>query len=78
MFLIWTTAPGRWFCASFLVGWLIKRLVVRFGGTRAYQLCKPLMFGVIAGEMLAGVLTMLIGAAYYLITGQPPPKFSIF
>ena len=78
MFLIWTTAPGRWFCASFMVGWLIKRLVVRFGGTRAYQLCKPLMFGVIAGEMLAGVLTMLIGAAYYLITGQPPPKFSIF
>jgi uncharacterized oligopeptide transporter (OPT) family protein len=35
------------------------------------------MIGLIAGEAMAGVIFMLISAAHYFITGNPPKGFSI-
>jgi len=35
------------------------------------------MYGLIAGEMAAGVLIILFGLAYYLVTGGPPKQYSI-
>ena len=34
--------------------------------------------GVVAGEMLSGVIFMGIGAAYYGATGLKPPVYTVF
>lgn len=57
---------------SFMLGWVIKTLVSKYGGARLYQRLKPLMIGVIAGDMLARLIPMLVGAIYYTVTGQKP------
>ena len=77
MFLVWNSYPGRTFGASFLVGWFVKSMVVKYGGARVYQRLKPLMFGLIAGEMLGGVVPIIIGLLYHLVTGDLPKVFSI-
>jgi hypothetical protein len=40
-----------WF--SFLLGWLAKMLVMRYGGALSYQRLKPVAVGLIAGEAVA-------------------------
>ena len=76
-FLIAGTYPGTCFFPSFTVGWLLKMLVVKFGGGHWYRQLIPLMVGVIAGDMAGGLITTLIGAIYYLVTGHPPKGFGI-
>ena len=51
MFIVWHTYPGKIFCASFVVGWLIKTLVTSYGGASIYGRLKPLMIGLVAGEI---------------------------
>jgi len=75
--LVWATFPGWYFAPSFLLGCIVKWAVVRYGGDAAYRRLKPLMVGLIAGDMLTGLVTSLIGTAYYFITGTPPPKFVV-
>lgn len=62
---------------SFLLGWLIKTLVTKYGGERVYRRLKPLMFGLVAGEVVAAVTPLLAGLAYYGLTGRSPPPFGI-
>jgi len=77
LFLVW----GRWstmmFSSSFLLGWFIKVMVTKYGGSRIYQRLKPLMFGLIAGELLAGLIPMIVGAVYYFVTNLPPKTFYV-
>jgi hypothetical protein len=77
LFLVWSTWPGRMLAASFLGGWGIKFLVTQYGGASWYQRLKPLMFGLIAGEMLGGLVPMAVGLVYWLATGLPPKSFNI-
>ena len=77
MFLIWSCYPGKLFAISFLIGCGIKRLVTKYGGPKIYRKLKPLMFGLIAGEVLAGLVPTLIGLIYYLVTGDIPNSFRI-
>lgn len=78
MFLVWSTYAGDSFAQSFLVGWFVKVGITRFGGGSIYQKCKPLMFGLIAGEMLGGMLPMIVSFIYFVATGGTIPKpFSI-
>ena len=62
---------------SFLLGWLFKTVVMKYGGARLYQRLKPLMLGLIAGDMLAGIIPMIIGAVYYLVTNEMPKSYWI-
>lgn len=52
LFLIFGAYPAMNTWSSFLVGWFIKSLVVRFGGGSVYQRLKPLFVGLIAGEVV--------------------------
>ncbi len=74
LFLVWGTYAGDCFAQSFLVGWLIKTLVTKYGGAGIYQHLKPLMFGLIAGEMLGGVGPMIVSLIYFIVTGGDLPK----
>lgn len=74
MFLVWSTYAGNAFAQSFLIGWFIKAGVTKYGGAAIYQKLKPLMFGLIAGEMLGGLLPMVVSLIYYTVTGGEMPK----
>lgn len=78
MFLVWGTFPVKNVFYSFLIGWVIKELVVKFGGGRVYNNLKPLFSGLIAGELIAAAMGIIIGIVYYMVTGQPPERFSVF
>lgn len=77
-FLVWDTYPIIMFGPSFLLGWLVKSAVVGTLGARGYHAVKPLMVGVIAGELLAGLAWMVVGASYFFLTGRTPTAYSIF
>jgi len=78
MFLVWGSWPIMLYGHSFLLGWLIKQCVTRLGGAEGYRKVRPFMIGIIAGEMLSGILFMGIGGAYYLATGLKPPVMSVW
>ncbi|MBT3381983.1 MAG: hypothetical protein HN742_25735 [Lentisphaerae bacterium] len=61
----------------FLLGCLLKWVVTRYGGTNVYERLKPVMNVIIAGDMLGGLLPSLVGAGYYLVTGELAPAFQI-
>jgi len=44
----------EYFWSCILIAWLLKCLVLRYGGYRAYGRAIPLMFGVILGEYIVG------------------------
>jgi len=73
IFLLWGTFGGYRFAWCFLAGWCIKTAVVRLAGASAYQRVKPLMVGVIAGEMLIALIWILVGILYFFIWGSSPP-----
>ncbi|MHC4504294.1 MAG: DUF6785 family protein [Planctomycetota bacterium] len=76
-FLLGGTYPSRVLAFSFLAGCLVKALVRRYGGATAVRKAKPLMVGLIAGEMLSGVAFILVGAVYYFVTGRPPVGYRV-
>lgn len=77
MFVTWASTPLRWMGPSYLLGWAIKGLIVRYGGSRAYERLKPLMMGLIAGEVLGALAPTLVGAIYYFITNQQPRTLNV-
>lgn len=70
LFLVWGTYPANLCWSSFLVGWGIKGLVVRFGGGKVYQSLKPVFVGIIAGELIAAGASIFIEMIYYWMTGN--------
>jgi len=65
IFLVWGTYPANRMWFSFLLGWLIKVAITKFGGARAFRATLPLMVGVIAGEILAAIGWTIAGAIAY-------------
>jgi len=63
---------GRMMAFSFLLGWAIKSCVTRYGGTELYKKVRPLMIGLIVGDLAGRFLPMLTGIIFYAITGERP------
>ncbi len=77
LFLVWITYPATRFAWSFFAGWLIKVMVTKYGGSGLYNRLKPLMFGLIAGDMLGGFLPAIVAWIYFWITNDIPTSFNI-
>ncbi len=77
IFLFAATFPAIWFWASFLLGWAVKSLVTKYGGGLLYRQLRPLMIGLLAGEVLGAIVPMVVGAVYYFVTGQVPKPYTI-
>jgi hypothetical protein len=45
----------------FFIAWIVKVVVLRYGGMRLYKQSLPFFYGIILGDFLAGGLTTLIG-----------------
>jgi hypothetical protein len=52
---------------SVLIGWLIKILLIRYGGARLYRGARSFFLGLIIGEVFAAVLWCLIPAILALL-----------
>jgi len=78
MFLIWETWASAMFFQSFLLAWILQLAVRRIGSSRSYNVAKTVMVGVVAGELLGGMLWMIVGGIYYAVTNQNPPYYNIF
>ncbi len=77
-FLAVGTYPCSQTWGSFLAGWFIKTLVVRFGGGSVYQRLKPLFIGLIAAELAMVGFSVFIDFLYFHLHGSPSPiHFSI-
>jgi hypothetical protein len=46
----------------FFLAWLVKVLVLRYGGQRLYRTLMPFFLGLIAGDLIGGGLTTALGA----------------
>ncbi len=73
VFMVWGSYACSVSWASFLAGWFIKLLVVRFGGGRSYQSLKPLFIGLIGGEMVFLGFHILYNLLYILLYDTAPP-----
>ena len=77
MFVTWASTPLRWMGVSYLIAWVIKILVTKYGGSKLYGTLKPVMMGLIAGEVLGALFPSLFGLVYYLITNHQPKMFNV-
>ena len=59
-----TPIERMWF--SIMIGWLLKVLIVRFGGSSLYQSAKPFFLGLILGETAAAGMWLLVSVILYL------------
>ena len=81
-FFWWALHPGgfalagcwgmNYFWLSFLVSWLVKWLILRHGGLKAYQRAVPFFLGMILGQFSVSTLWNVIVA----LLGLPPGLYS--
>jgi hypothetical protein len=77
VFLLWSWSHCAKLTFSFFVGWAIKSAVARYGGWQAVKKVRPIMMGVIAGDMLGAFIPTIISAVHYFATGEPPLSYNI-
>jgi hypothetical protein len=65
------TMPWLW-CPT-LIGWLLKLLLLRYGGMRAYRFAFPFFVGLILGDYVSGSLWALVGIALGVPTYRVAP-----
>lgn len=57
--------PGLiWLWEPFLIAWLIKLLILRYGGLRHYRAALPFFLGLVLGDYMGGALWSLIGVVW--------------
>ena len=55
--------------ASVFLGWLIKVLLVRYGGARLYRAARPFFLGLIMGEVFAAIFWCLVPVVRVYLLG---------
>ncbi|RKU20711.1 hypothetical protein C6500_07795 [Candidatus Poribacteria bacterium] len=53
-----------WVWSAVCVGWIIKAVLLKFGGLRIYRKAAPFFVGVILGDFLMGTFWSLVGAVF--------------
>lgn len=76
-FIVMCNSLANNIAMSVLIGGIFKALVLRFGGVVVYQQTKPFVMGLIAGEMLAGLVASLFSGIYFWSTGVALPCYQL-
>jgi hypothetical protein len=71
-FAIGAAWPALVYWSSFFVGWLVKSLVLRYGGAASYRRFRPFFLGLILGEFSAGILWALLSGLFGLLSPAVP------
>jgi hypothetical protein len=53
-----------WVWSAICVGWILKAILLKFGGLRLYRKAAPFFVGVILGDFLIGTFWSLVGAVF--------------
>ena len=77
IFCAWSGFAGYVLAWSFVIGGVLKMIVMRFGGSKCYQFLKPMFIGLIAGDLIAGLMVIIVGGIYYAVTGEPPKSYYV-
>lgn len=70
IFMVMYSFPNAKIWYSFLIGWCVKTLIVRFGGGKVYQHLKPVFIGIITAELVTVGAAITISLITYAITGE--------
>ena len=62
-FLIMSTWPISQLWFAIFVGWLVKVMVLKYGGAKLYVNARPAMMGVIVGEAVAAGFWLVMNIA---------------
>lgn len=62
----------EYFWLPVLIAWMLKAIIIRYGGARMYRLAVPFFLGLILGDYTAGSLWSLLGCAMHV------PTYKIF
>ncbi len=60
-YLMLGTFPGGHLWFSIFIGWMLKIIVLRLGGSRGFTAAKPAFLGLIVGESIAAAFWLLMG-----------------
>ena len=77
MFLVWGTPWMIAYAPSFLLAWMLKGLIMKYGGQKMYYKARPFFVGLVAGEFLAALLWASVGVGYYLQHGTVGESFLV-
>ncbi|HEX5323728.1 MAG TPA: DUF6785 family protein [Capsulimonadaceae bacterium] len=55
-----------YFWCDMLVAWLVKTLILRYGGIKLYQSAMPLFLGFILGDFVSGSAWSIVGTVFHL------------
>ena len=69
MFLVWGTPWMISYAPSFLLAWILKNAIMKYGGRRSYLKARPFFIGLVTGEFAATMLWAAVAAMYYLQHG---------
>jgi len=70
MIFVYSSIGLRLFMSLF-IGWLLKTLIVSYGGARAYRAAMPVFLGMILGEMFANAFWTLVPVLQILFGVDP-------
>lgn len=62
---------STWFAASIFLGWLVKFVIMRYGGLRLYKVAMPFFMGMVLGDLLMAAFWSLLGISM----GMPMYRF---
>lgn len=73
----YVSAPGEWpmnnLWFSIFLGWLVKSLILKYGGLGAYRKAKPALLGLVLGDCIIGgvwsIVAMIVGRGYTMLPG---------
>lgn len=60
----WHVDIGFWYWGSFFIVWIIKTIVLRYGGHQLHEKLKPCFIGMVFGGVFVYVLQMILGMVF--------------
>ncbi len=77
MFLVWGQPWMIAYAPSFMLAWLLKSLIMKYGGQKFYHKARPFFVGLVAGELLAAIVWAVVGVVYYKVMGVRGEDFLV-
>jgi len=69
VFLLWGTPWMVEYAPCFLLAWVIKGIVLKYGGQNTYRRSRTFFVGLVAGEITVALLWAVVNAVYFGSTG---------
>jgi len=75
MFLVWGTPWMSVYAPSFLLAWLLKSFILKYGGQKSYAQARNFFVGLVAGEFAAAIVVAVIAVIYRIQVGDALKTF---